>query len=75
MKCFGCNKTLEVGDRYIEDTASGFMKKDAAPEIDGLIADLFGGHGDKVVFCSDCTTTGGDYLPETYWGEEDSDES
>jgi hypothetical protein len=69
-RCFGCQRELEVGDHYIEDTASGFAKQEATPETDALIADLFGGQGSKVIFCEDCTTTGGDYLFETYYGDE-----
>jgi hypothetical protein len=53
VKCFGCQRNLEVGDLYIEDTASGFSDQDANVEVDGLIAELFGGHGDKVIFCED----------------------
>lgn len=70
MKCFGCQCEIEIGDRYIEDTASGFINQDSKPEIDGLIADLFGGAGGKVVFCEDCTVEGGDYMAETYYGDE-----
>jgi hypothetical protein len=71
MKCFGCQHELEVGDRYIEDTASGFIGQEANDGIDGLIADLFGGHGGKVIFCAECTQAGGDYKFETVWGDED----
>lgn len=73
MICAGCRRRLEVGDHYIVDTASGFAKQEANPVVDGLIADIFGGGGagGKVIFCADCTTTGGDYLFETYYGDED----
>lgn len=70
MRCFGCQRELEVGDRYIEDTASGFSGQDASPEVDGLIADIFGGAGGKLVFCTDCTVEGGDYMTEVYWGDD-----
>jgi hypothetical protein len=70
MKCFDCKREIEIGDRYIEDAASGFAGQEASPEIDGLIADIFGGAGGKVVFCEDCTVGGGDYMTETYYGDE-----
>jgi hypothetical protein len=74
VKCFGCQRELEVGDYYIEDTASGFCETDANPAVDGLIAELFGGStSGKVVFCEDCThtTADGRYLFETVYGDED----
>jgi hypothetical protein len=70
MRCFDCKREIEVGDRYIEDTASGFIGQETTPEVDGLIADIFGGAGGKVVFCEDCTQVGGDYMFETNYGEE-----
>lgn len=70
MKCFGCQRDLEVGDRYIEDTPSGFIDQDANPGIDSIIADLFGGSAGKVRFCEDCTAEGGDYMFETVYGDE-----
>jgi hypothetical protein len=70
MKCFGCQRELEVGDRYIKDTASGFTGQENHPEVDGLIAEMFGGHGEKVLFCEDCTQEGGEYMFETVWGDE-----
>ena len=72
MKCFGCKQEIEVGDRYIEDTSSGFSGQEANPEIDDLVAELFSGRDDgKIVFCSDCTQEGGDYISQTYYGEDD----
>jgi hypothetical protein len=74
LKCFGCSRTLEVGDRYIEDTASGFGEmENGSAEVDGLIAELFGGRDGKVVFCEDCTThtPDGRYQFETVHGDED----
>lgn len=70
MICAGCRRTLEVGDQYIEDTASGFIDQDADPLIDGLIADIFGG---RVIFCEDCTETTreGRYRFSTYYGDEE----
>jgi hypothetical protein len=69
MKCFGCQR--DIGDRYIEDTASGFIGVEDTPVVDDLIADIFGGGpGGKVIFCDDCTTEGGDYMFETFYGDE-----
>ncbi len=69
MKCFDCKREIEIGDRYIEDTASGYAGTEANPEVDGLIADIFGGAAGKVVFCEDCTVEGGDYMFETNYGD------
>lgn len=77
MRCFGCNREIEVGDHYIEDKASGFLGHDPTAtdmEVDNLIGELFSGRADgKVVFCTDCTQPGGDYKFETYYGDEDED--
>lgn len=70
MKCFDCKREIEIGDHYIEDTASGFSGAEANAVVDDLIADIFGGAGGKVVFCEDCTVSGGDYKLETYYGDE-----
>jgi hypothetical protein len=70
MNCAGCRREIEVGDRYIEDTAGGFIDKDTAPEINGLISEILGGANGKVFFCDDCTVEGGDYMFETYYGDE-----
>lgn len=70
MNCMGCHRTLEVGDRYIEDTASGFIDKERSDDIDGLLSTVFGGKDGKVFYCEDCTTEGGDYLFETVYGDE-----
>jgi hypothetical protein len=79
VKCFGCNRELEVGDHYIEDTPTGFLGREADEgdaTVNSIISDLFSGRRDgKVVFCDDCTVEGGDYKFETYYGdEEDADE-
>lgn len=71
MKCFGCRRELDIGDQYIEDTASGFIGQETSSEVDGMIADLFGGSGGKVVFCEDCTQEGGDYMFSTVYGDEE----
>ena len=63
MICIGCGRELEAGELYIEDTVSGFLKSDADPEIDDIMATIFPGPGeDKVIFCADCTEPGGDYI-------------
>jgi hypothetical protein len=71
--CAGCNREIEVGDRYILDTVAGFLKHDADPLVDGLVAEIFGADDGKVRFCEDCTEPGGDYLFETYYGDEEED--
>lgn len=66
-KCAGCNKELEVGDLYIEDTPSGFMKDDSDNVIDEIIVDILGGSNGKIYYCEDCTESGGDYLFNTFY--------
>lgn len=73
MQCAGCNRELEVGDRYIKDSASGFMAAfgdDGNAEFDGLIAQILGGTDGEIIYCEDCTESGGDYLFETVYGDE-----
>ena len=63
---------MEVGDRYIEDSVAGFLKTEANPDVDDIIASIFpGSGGGKVVFCEDCTELGGDYLFSTVYGDEE----
>lgn len=72
MICAGCSRELEIGDRYIEDSVSGFLKTEANPVVDDIVASIFpGSGGSKVVFCEDCTEPGGDYLFETVYGDEE----
>lgn len=73
LRCCGCRREIEIGDRYIEDTASGFIGSASTPEVDGLISEIMGGPAGRVVFCDDCTVEGGDYMFETYYGDEDDD--
>ena len=76
MRCGGCGRELEVGDRYIKDKASGFMKREAGetdPEIDALVGEILSGTtSGEVIFCEDCTEDGGDYLFDTVYGDEDA---
>jgi hypothetical protein len=69
IKCAGCNRDLEVGDRYIEDTPSGFMGEDSGH--DELIAEILGGKDGKIYYCDNCTIPGGEYMFETYYGDDD----
>lgn len=69
MKCSGCRRELEVGDQYIEDTASGFMGHEA-DGLDDVMAQLLGGTGGKIIYCKDCTQEGGDYMFSTVYGDE-----
>lgn len=73
MKCVGCSKELEVGDRYIEGTASEFVGGEHHPGTDLLVAELLGGVGGKVVYCEDCTEEGGDFRMQTYLPEGDGE--
>jgi hypothetical protein len=70
MRCAGCRSEIEVGDRYIEATASEFMGH-ADDGLDGLMAEILGsGNGDKLVYCEDCTEDGGQWHFETFYGDE-----
>lgn len=78
MRCAGCHKELEVGDRYIRFTASewaGREGKEPNSGLDDVMAMVTGsGHGDKIVYCDDCTDTVEDgWHQDTYWGDEDDD--
>lgn len=72
MICAGCQRELQVGDRYIEDTASGFLKTDGEGEAvtDYLIGMVLGGGESKLRYCEACTQPGGDYMFETFYGED-----
>jgi len=67
LSCIGCFRDLKAGDRYIEDTVSGFINGGSAE--DSIMAELFGGKDGKVLFCEDCTQQGGNYLFETVYEE------
>ena len=78
MICAGCRDTIEIGDQYIEGVASDYLHQDVDPEIAGLLADIVGGNADldgstggRIVYCEDCTETGGDFRLQTYYGDEE----
>lgn len=72
MKCAGCRRELEVGDQYIEATASEFMGQDD-DGLDDLMAMVMGSdRGNMVVYCEDCTKPGGDFMLNTIYGDEPS---
>jgi hypothetical protein len=72
MKCAGCSREIEVGDSYLEATASEILgSTDTA--VDDLIAEVTGGRDGKVVYCEDCTEPGGRFRMNTYYGDEDED--
>jgi hypothetical protein len=78
MICAGCRHELKIGDQYIEGSADDYLGRKVDPVIGGLLADIFGGNsaldgstGGKIVYCEDCTTTGGDFRLQTYWGDEE----
>lgn len=71
MTCGGCRREIEVGDQYIEDTASGFMDHDA-DGLDDLMAEIMGGTAGKVFYCEECCTRdGGKYRFSTFYGDEE----
>jgi hypothetical protein len=73
MNCAGCRRELDVGDQYIEDTASGFLGR---PDngMDDLMAEILGsGKGDKIIYCEDCTeqVDDGRWKLHTVYGDEE----
>lgn len=81
-RCADCRRRLEVGDRYIEGTASDYIEKDVEPEIASLMADILGGDdsldgstGGRIIHCVDCTKPGGKFVLKTYYGDEDEEAS
>lgn len=77
MICAGCRRELEVGDHYIIGTTAEMMHgrgaetKDAF--VEGLVAEILGGgQTGQIIYCEDCTVDGGEFLPETYWGDDDA---
>lgn len=72
MKCAGCRRELEVGDQYIEGTASEFMGREDDCTDDLMAMVMGSGRGEKIVYCEDCTQHGGDFMFNTVYGEESS---
>lgn len=73
MICNGCQRTIEVGDQFIEDSASGFVAsggESTSGQHDALVAELLGSKDGKIRYCSDCTQDGGDYMFETNYGDD-----
>jgi hypothetical protein len=74
--CGGCQRHLQPGDRYIEDTPSGYIGKESSPDTNALLVDLMthndglDGTSDRLVFCEGCTSPGGRYEFKTYGGED-----
>jgi hypothetical protein len=69
---------MEVGDQYVEFTTSEFIQHaggEADTGLDGLMADIFGsGHGDKLVYCEDCTRRSDNgWMLNTVYGDEGDD--
>jgi hypothetical protein len=76
-RCAGCGRELEIGDQYIEGTASDYLGHEGDPGIGGLLADIVGGSreldgrsGGKIIYCEPCTVPGGDFRFSTYYGDE-----
>lgn len=79
MRCAGCRIELDVGDQFIQFTASEFFQregKDAARELDDIFAGIMGsGKGDQIVYCEDCTQKADDgWLFDTVYGDESEEE-
>jgi hypothetical protein len=75
VNCAGCQRELEVGDRYIKFTASEWAEREGMKPLDGLddvFADLMGsGFGKDIVFCDDCTeSTDEGWMQDTVYGDE-----
>lgn len=67
MICSGCSKEIEVGGRYIIDTASSFIDEEDNPVFNDIAAMVFGASDEgKLIYCEDCTEEGGDHKFETY---------
>lgn len=76
MKCAGCGRSLEVGDRYIEFTMSEWAERkgDTALEgMDDLFAEIMGsGKGDMIVYCENCTEKSSDgWRDQMVYGDEE----
>lgn len=75
MNCAGCNRELEVGDRYIKFTMDEWgARQGLAPlGMDDLFAGVLGSNaGDKIVYCDDCTKDSDDGWPrQTVYGDEE----
>lgn len=66
-RCVTCGHVFEEGDRYIEDTSSGFVGAHADPSVDDLMADLFGGIAGKVLMCEGCTEPSKNGYKQKVW--------
>jgi hypothetical protein len=67
--CVTCGHEFKPGDRYIEDTSSGFVGADADPSVDDLMADLFGGQDGKVLMCEGCTESSANGYQPKVWAQ------
>lgn len=74
MNCAGCHRELDVGDHYIQFTGSEWAEREGKPleGLDDIFAEIMGSnHGDKIVFCEDCThTTDDGWKLDTVYGDE-----
>jgi hypothetical protein len=73
MRCGGCNRALEPGDRYIEAAASRYLGVEIEPEVDALMGGLLSGRPGSVVYCESCTQEGGDFVLQTYDGDDEDE--
>jgi len=56
---------MNDGDLCIKGTAGDILGIKTDPAVDGLMAELFGGHA-ELVLCIDCTERGGGFEVEVY---------
>lgn len=75
MNCAGCRRKLDVGDQYIQFTASEWAERQGLPPLQGLddlFSEIMGSdHGEKLVYCEDCTQKTDDgWLLDTVYGDE-----
>jgi len=73
MNCNGCYREIEVGERFIVDSVSGFLKTEADETVDGIVSEILGSDDGQIRYCEDCTEPGGDYLWETNYGDPVAD--
>jgi hypothetical protein len=75
MRCAGCRRELDVGDQYIQFGANEYFERNNMTPLEGMddiFAELMGSnHGDKLVYCEDCTEKTDDgWKLDTVYGDE-----
>jgi hypothetical protein len=75
MKCAGCHREMDVGDQFIQFTASEWAEREGLeplPELDDVMALCMGStNGAKLAYCEGCTQKADDgWLLDTVYGDE-----